>query len=211
MKDTYRNLIHTARLMNKKEKEMIQDYKKGKNESEIVAKIFCSNFGYFFDSARKYKSVDSDDKASYALQSIHEVLQDFDEDRNVKFMGLVILYFERKLNKEIEYQNYKKRKDYVDSLDRIKEIVQKGESTDIKCSKVVNKEGGLKNFNYSKIKNNLEKTDKLTKKQKKIIKHLLDSNRGGIESISSDLNMTDDEIEEEMKKIKNKNIYEVIS
>lgn len=210
MKGTYKSLRCISKMADKSQEEMIEDYQEGKHRSEIVAYIYCENLGYLIDRANKYQSIEEQDKASYALQSIHRALENYRET-NAKLISLIGLYFEQELKDEIKYQQYQKRKGYIDSIDRIRELVESSDITDFKFTKLVTKDNGMKNFNYSKIKSNLKKTDKLTDKQKKIIKHLLDSNGGGIENISSDLNMTDDEIEEEMKKIKKKNIYDIIS
>lgn len=205
MKYTYENLKGVAQILkDKEEEELIDMYKDGKRKSEIVAKIYCDNVGYLVNRANKYKTIDEESKASYALQSVYRGLENY--DRRNKLISLIGLYFEQELKDEIKMQVRKKRNRNVDSTER---LLEQMESENFICSKIIDKYNGLKNFNYNRIKKNLKNTDHLTKMQKEIIIFLLEKG-GDLDNLYEDFDLPEEEIKKNLEDLKKFDIYKLI-
>jgi len=220
MKYTYNNLKPVAEEIEVEEYEELQEmYREEEKQDFIVAKIYCDNIGYLSNRARKYKTVEEEDKASYALESIHDALLTHD-GRDIKLMTLIGYYFERKLKNEIETQNRVKRElqKNIGSIDEMAEAsFENDEVSDdfgLNFTYSNNVDGnhvGIKDFNNAFLKIKIKESDILTSIQKEICTLLVDNNGSlTFRELGDELDISHEWARVQLKRIKEKDLSKIV-
>ncbi len=204
----------------------IEDYEKmqelyleGKKRSDIVAKIYCDNIGYLSNRARKYVSIEEEDKASYALQSIHKALMYYD-GRDTKLITLIGHYFNNTLLNVIESQNREKRElqKNVSSIDEMAELSFNNEtiSDDYGLSftysnNVDGNHVGIRDFGNAFLKIKIRESDILTDLQKDICVILLENN-GSLtcRELGEELEISHEWARVQLNRIKEKDLSKIV-
>ena len=224
MRDTYNALKETAELLEIENiDKMVLLYQDNKKQDSILAKMYCDNIGYLVNRSAKYISVDDEDKSSFALESIHKALLNYDVDRNTKLISLIGLYFERKLKNKIKKQGRQKRKIDKEAISLDEEFSANGASNygadrDMSFGNMCTKEHSimteteehLKNFSDSFLRMRIQESAFLTSNQKKLCNLLLDKG-GDYKHIAEELEITQLTLMKRINKLKKVNLLEIIS
>jgi len=218
MQSTYQSLIPCSQLLDEDDYDVLIDlYKKEKRRDEIVAKIFCDNYIYLINRGKKYISIEEEDKASFALESIHDALETHD-GRDIKLITLIGFYYERKLKNTIEYQNREKRKTSKDleSTDMLQEQAVRNEDSvdDLGFTYKHNLCGntmGTVDFNNSLLKLKIKESEMLSDLQKEICKLMLESNGTmTYREMGEELDISGEWVRVQLEKIKDKELSKIL-
>lgn len=224
MRDTYNALKQTAELLETENVDkMVLLYQDNNKRDMILAKMYCDNIGYLVNRSSKYISIDDEDKSSFALESIHKALLNYDVERNAKLISLIGLYFERKLKNKIKRQSRQKRKIDKEAVSLDEEFSSDGASNygadrDMSfknmCTKdnsiIQNTSDSLKNFSDSFLKMRINESNFLTEKQKMLCNLLLDKG-GDYQNIADKLNISQKMLVKRINSLKKVNLLEIIS
>lgn len=224
MRDTYNALKQTAELLDiENVNQMVLLYQDNKKQDMILAKMYCDNIGYLVNRSSKYISIDDEDKSSFALESIHIALLNYDVKRDAKLISLIGLYFERRLKNKIKRQSRQKRKIDKEAVSLDEEFSSDGASNygtdrDMSfknmCTKdnsiIPNTSDSLKNFSDSFLRVRIQESSFLTSSQKDLCTLLLEKG-GDYKNIAEELDISETLLLRKINNLKKVNLLEIIS
>lgn len=105
------------------EKKLIETYKENLFPN-ILAYLYINNFGIISKTAELYPKLDDMDKASFCLQELDSCLQNYNSDKNTKFITFFIKCYKNRLRMETQRIMANKRKSFlfVQNLSEINNI-----------------------------------------------------------------------------------------
>lgn len=113
MYNTYKNFKGVIEGFDKEvDFENITDlvpYYRETEDIRVMAYIYVDQYGNLYNRVRKYDKLSSEDKASFILEEILKVLDDFDASRGVQLQTLLTTYVSRRCFAENQYRSRQKR------------------------------------------------------------------------------------------------------
>lgn len=109
MKETLKMMkqIIVGSERNKDINELIAEYKETKRPN-ILAYLYCENYGLIYNLSLFYPLINSEDIASYSLQILDKALITYNSD--IKFSTYFYTLLKNRLNTEVTYLQRQKRK-----------------------------------------------------------------------------------------------------